>query len=497
MPPLVGAIIGYITNWLAIKMLFRPLEPVYLGRFRLPFTPGILPKEKLKLAESVGDVVSKELLTPEVFTERLRDEDLRKKIESAIASAIRDLLSKEVPSLPAPADAQEGSAPRLRGILEATARRLVSSPEFAGSFSAAVGKALETAGSMPLRSLLPPERLRGNAQEFAAGCAGEDAALRADRFVDWMAENIRRKAEPILPEEAAEPLVDLGARALYESLLPAAEAFLRDPANRALLGNEAMSIVRRAISRLGPIQRIIVNLANYEQSLEEMMPRTIEDLSSAIMEMLRKPGMPDMIAATFLKGGKDARSGMILGFLPEEGLKEALRKSLGALGVDSEGFADRLAGRYGEIADKTLAEVFPGFADAARKALFPSSAPSAVGEGGSPILAGALGEFVAEFGRATRGKSLGSLLGWTEEDILGVAASLSEGIAQALEANVEGLLGAIDFRSIVVEKINSLDMLAAERIILRVVNTELQWITILGGILGALIGIVQSVLSIL
>ncbi len=46
----------------------------------------------------------------------------------------------------------------------------------------------------------------------------------------------------------------------------------------------------------------------------------------------------------------------------------------------------------------------------------------------------------------------------------------------------------------VVEKINGLDMADVERIILHVVNDELAWITILGGILGALIGVVQSLL---
>ena len=43
-PPLVGALIGFITNVLAIKMLFRPLRPHYLFGLRIPFTPGILPR---------------------------------------------------------------------------------------------------------------------------------------------------------------------------------------------------------------------------------------------------------------------------------------------------------------------------------------------------------------------------------------------------------------------------------------------------------------------
>lgn len=56
-PPLVGGMIGYITNYLAIKMLFRPLKPIMIGKFRVPFTPGIVPKRKDALAVALGDAI--------------------------------------------------------------------------------------------------------------------------------------------------------------------------------------------------------------------------------------------------------------------------------------------------------------------------------------------------------------------------------------------------------------------------------------------------------
>jgi hypothetical protein len=54
LPPLVGGVIGYITNDLAIRMLFRPFKPVVLGRFRLPLTPGIVPRHQAELAVALG-----------------------------------------------------------------------------------------------------------------------------------------------------------------------------------------------------------------------------------------------------------------------------------------------------------------------------------------------------------------------------------------------------------------------------------------------------------
>ncbi|MDD6065009.1 MAG: DUF445 family protein, partial [Firmicutes bacterium] len=44
--PAIGAVIGYCTNYVAVKMLFRPLKPIRIGKFTLPFTPGVIPKRK-------------------------------------------------------------------------------------------------------------------------------------------------------------------------------------------------------------------------------------------------------------------------------------------------------------------------------------------------------------------------------------------------------------------------------------------------------------------
>lgn len=61
-PPIVGFFIGWTTNWLAIKMLFRPHKEKHLLGLRLPFTPGIIPKEKGRIAKAIGDVISKNLM---------------------------------------------------------------------------------------------------------------------------------------------------------------------------------------------------------------------------------------------------------------------------------------------------------------------------------------------------------------------------------------------------------------------------------------------------
>ena len=64
-PPCVGGVIGYFTNDLAIKMLFRPYRPYYLFKRRLPLTPGLIPSNQGRLARRVADTIMGSLLTPE------------------------------------------------------------------------------------------------------------------------------------------------------------------------------------------------------------------------------------------------------------------------------------------------------------------------------------------------------------------------------------------------------------------------------------------------
>ena len=98
-PPLIGAFIGYVTNLIAIKMLFRPLKEVRVLGIRLPFTPGILPRERLKLAESIGRMVETELLTPSVIRERLARMEVHEKIESALDTYTGNLMEKPLADL--------------------------------------------------------------------------------------------------------------------------------------------------------------------------------------------------------------------------------------------------------------------------------------------------------------------------------------------------------------------------------------------------------------
>lgn len=82
--PLLGGVIGYITNDIAIRMLFRPHTEKHIGRFHVPLTPGIIPKEKNRIAEAIGGVISANLMNKDVLTKYLLSDEMIQKVRGSV-----------------------------------------------------------------------------------------------------------------------------------------------------------------------------------------------------------------------------------------------------------------------------------------------------------------------------------------------------------------------------------------------------------------------------
>lgn len=93
--PISGAVIGYFTNWLAIKMLFRPyVEKRFFGVL-MPFTPGLIPKERFVLSKKVSETLSDKVLTDEVLISSLSSPEFLDKINRVADEMLLNLQNSE------------------------------------------------------------------------------------------------------------------------------------------------------------------------------------------------------------------------------------------------------------------------------------------------------------------------------------------------------------------------------------------------------------------
>ena len=96
--PVISAFIGWVTNWVAIKMLFHPREPKKILGITIQ---GIFPKRQQQFAEKLGKLVSDEFLSFEDIEQKISSPDNLKKImpmiENHIDDFLRNRLSVEMP----------------------------------------------------------------------------------------------------------------------------------------------------------------------------------------------------------------------------------------------------------------------------------------------------------------------------------------------------------------------------------------------------------------
>ncbi len=519
LPPLIGAIIGYFTNWLAIKMLFRPYKAIRVLGLKLPFTPGILPRERERLALSLGDTVAQELLTPQVIKTRIQSPEIRATAEGAIRIALEGFLGqpaerlfmdssekntdKTVDKVEPVATMHENGRPAVSisaQILQSF-QQLAGSDEIQFSMRNILSEFLRRAGELELGSLISREHFTQSILSAVDALAARTTQSSEASDPGSQPRLLLGAAVELTPDATVKALADAFIPKAYEIALPHIGAFLRGDDFKSRLETEANAFVKRALSRLGPMQRLFVSIAGYDTKIAQTMPDTIEDLIDTIENILRDPIAPEKIAeaicavviaqrahgsATKASGDRKESFGFVDSSL--QGVLQSLRGARDELRERAERVYDRLAGaKLREIV--TMPFSSDDVADLVMNAFVQT-----ISQG--PNSASTLGVvFVDVLKEAARGKSIAEFLGIGEKDVDQLSGTLSTVLLLLIESRMPLLVEAIDIRAMVAERIDSLDMQEVERIVLQVVKKELLWITWLGGILGAIIGAVQSLIS--
>ena len=156
-PPVIGAIIGYGTNRIAIKMIFRPHTAKHIGGMRLPFTPGIIPKSRQELAQAIANTVADELLTPENIRSQLNRPEFRRGLRDWVTNQRATMLATSFTSW------QQDVSGLLASIANPVAggiKRIIDQPETRQRIRKVIHEAIRNNMEQrrPARLVPPPAR---------------------------------------------------------------------------------------------------------------------------------------------------------------------------------------------------------------------------------------------------------------------------------------------------------------------------------------------------
>lgn len=509
LPPAVGAVIGYITNDIAIRMLFRPLTEKRIFGLPVPLTPGIIPKQRYELAESIGRMVSRELVNEETLRRQIHNDAFEQSLERSIASTTERFLETRVGDL-----LPSGDGGKLyRGIetfASSAVSRFIASRSFHTGLERIVSTAVHELYRRPLSEFLPgPERQQELLKRVLEGITSEPVRDSIITGITGFLVNHTGRTRPtrdLLPPEFMHDL-DSYLKFLYPKLFAGVLEWMRAKKTRVELEIRGRFLLRDILAKLSAFQRLIVNAGQYSQRLSERMPEIIDDLIASVEHSGEKPEnerrivisvehfirkwlqkSPAEIAAELGVNLEDKIGSLLVRLfdrLRDPGTAEALHRQLQAV--------------LDEHKDKTVNELSSsifGLDEAGLTGFLTSRIESWLTDGSAAAaLPSKAAGLVSSFFESRRSARVREVLGISDEFKAEIDAFILKGVVTVLDKKLPEILASFDIRKLVVDKINGLDVESVEQLLLMVIAKHLKWINLFGAILGGLIGAIQVALA--
>ena len=522
-PILWGALIGYFTNALAIRMLFRPLTRKFLLGIPVPLTPGIIPRRRGELARSIARMVARDLLSPEAVRARLQSETFRVALEAQFRHLRENLLQRPLAEFAAHArSALHGthgggdfSWPELvRHLLQRLLVRLVGSRAFIYGVRSLVQRLVDDVAARRLRELIGLEQLTAlvTGSLLPALDRDEIRAQVSGLVKNWL-QRQRAANVPLdrfLTPETMELLVEMFRRNL-PALLDVLFTWLRGAQVRRELEVYGRAILRDILDKLNLMQKVFITAGQYDRSLSERMPEIVTDVidqaeaataGAAVREQIcggarralerwSTQGLGDLAADSATKLDElvdhlvarvfDALSGSDVTDAAAAPAAEAVRSWYSHHGDATLGelAARHLGMQPGTAADFLANQLLGYLARPETGQQIAETIPTLAGEalGGADAASGSTTTTLAE---------VFALPAATATRLDGVLTRWAIGF---LGERLPSVMDTIDIQSLVIAKVDSLDPRQVEQLLLTVMSRHLKWIKLFGAVIGAVIGL--------
>ena len=498
----VGTVAGGITNAVAVWMLFHPYE----RRWGLH---GAIPKNKARLARSIGRMVGERLLTPADIVAELTHSNLRGTLDERLTSTVHTLLETERGSLrellpPAVFAEVERAA---RDTAPAIADRLaayVETPAFEEAAHRFVGRTRSELADVPLGEVLTAERrdrMTRRAEAWAEEVAHSPELERGVReYLDRHGTDFLGSEQALL-ERVPQPVV-AALEGAIDNYLPLAVGklgeFLQQPRARDRIRDALHDLFARFVDDLRFHERVIARLMVTERTFDKVLESLERDGVEQLAALLEDPAVREEISRTIhdaviaylrrpireISGGAESERARTMVRYTGDYLLRALRDER------TRGF---LIGKLGEVLGRaehrTVGELLAALDDATIVGwlLEGARAPRVrelAGDAVEAALAAALEKPIGRPGRFL-----------PPEAATRLAAVLAPATWDWAVAQLPGIVERMNIEEMVERKVLGFSTQRVEEMIRNVTQRELDLIVNLGYVLGAVIGTVMFLLG--
>lgn len=516
LPPLLGALIGYVTNYIAIRMLFRPLRAWRLLGLRLPLTPGIIPAKRGELARKMGEMVGEHLLTAEDVGQAFAKSSVRDALRLAVADKLARLFDRQLG--PLESLIPEGFRARFRELIELTRAKFVGlifdylgQPAFARALSGFVQQQSHQFLQREIGSFLSPARQQELHQhlekKLSVFLQSPQLAEALGHYVDHKTEQLFANQKPLrelLPPE----LIELLLNQLEKEIPPLVEHFgslLYDPGFRERLILKGKAAIDAFLDSLGGLAGLLsgfMDLNKIYAKIPEFLDKAGDEVAAWLKEdrtqqqlaKLLRERVENLLArspASYLEKLSLEKANAVRRFGREQAIAmlQSKRTSEAVLGL-METAIEKLKGQ--SLQQLLNAGLPAGTQQQSREQLLDSLLRQLRGTRSREVVDAVLAEQAHLW---LFQKNLGLLSARLPNDLRQeLEAGICQMVEDLLKKEAPRLVETLNVRHMVEEKVNGLDLLQVEGLLMGIMQEQFKYVNLFGALLGFLIGALNLLL---
>ncbi|MBU1711077.1 MAG: DUF445 family protein [Proteobacteria bacterium] len=513
-PPMLGAFIGYMTNYVAIRMLFKPLKPWYLFGIRVPMTPGVIPAKRHELARNIGEMVGEHLLTGSDIRKALEEKTFRNDLKKLIDTRLELIMDKELGPVSTliPERFKTYFKVGIKILRWRSLKHLqahISSPVFAERLSHHITDRINEFLERTLNDSISED----TKNHFFSSLENATKRFLADpQIEEWIRKSLDQKTSEILrtgrsagdllPKFLTEQLITLLEQEA-PSLVEKFATLLQKPEMREKIASGIAGAVQNFASSMGPMAALISNFISPE-TIKKKVGNYLEDKGDEISQWLIDDSVQNQIARILREKAESFLatpiSELLINVQPEtiDRARNRLADQIITLIQNPETtitisriLKDLLSSQGEKSLQEILTNLF-GENDGLEngKKLVTVEIINTIK---SPKMRRILDQLLTEF---VEGKLLSHPIGTLSAFLPGeVRNSINDYTLQMvgdlLVREIPGLMDALNIRRLVTRKVDSLNLNRLEGLLLVVMEEQFKYINLFGALLGFILGLLN------